>query len=69
MLSRLTPGMVIGLVDDPTGTLLSAGNQNSDTIVNFRVNQSSGRLKPIGNPVNFGSPVTIVYRQLAANRS
>ena len=53
---------------DPTGTLLCAANENSDTIVNFRVNQSSGRLDPIGNPVSFGSPVTIVFRQTAGDR-
>ncbi len=49
---------------DPSGALLCAGNQNSDTIENFRVDPSAGRLTPIGNPVQFGSPVTIVFRKL-----
>jgi 6-phosphogluconolactonase len=47
---------------DPSGTLLSAGNENSGTIVNFRVDQSAGKLNPVGDPVQFGSPVTIVFR-------
>ncbi len=47
---------------DPSGTLLCAGNQNSDTIVSFRVDQSTGKLNPAGEPVRFGSPVTIVFR-------
>jgi 6-phosphogluconolactonase (cycloisomerase 2 family) len=42
--------------------LLCAGNQNSDTIVNFRVDQSTGKLNPVGKPVRTGSPVTIVFR-------
>ena len=47
---------------DPSGTLLCAGNQNSNSIVNFRIDQSTGKLTPVGEPVRTGSPVTIVFR-------
>jgi len=48
---------------DPSGTLLCACNQSSDTIVNFSVDPSTGALSPLPNPVQTGSPVTVVFRR------
>src|SRR5205823_5096504 len=47
---------------DPTGSLLYAANQNSDTIVTFRVDQATGKLKPTGHVVKTGSPSSIAFR-------
>jgi 6-phosphogluconolactonase len=47
---------------DPTGALLYAANQDSDTIVAFRVDRRTGRLAPTGQVVEVGSPSTIVFR-------
>ena len=33
---------------DPSGRMMLVGNQNSDTVVPFRINQTSGRLIPTG---------------------
>jgi 6-phosphogluconolactonase (cycloisomerase 2 family) len=46
---------------DPSGTLLYAGNQDSDTVITFRVDQATGKLTPTGQVVQTGSPVTIVF--------
>jgi len=46
---------------DPSGTFLYAANQNSDTIVTFRVDASTGRLKPTGQIVRTGSPSSIAF--------
>ena len=50
----------IGL--DPAGAMLYAANQDSDTIVAFRVDRQSGTLTPTGHVVAVGSPSTIVFR-------
>jgi 6-phosphogluconolactonase (cycloisomerase 2 family) len=47
---------------EPSGTYLNAANQDSDTIVTFRVDQATGKLVPTGQVVKAGSPVTIVFR-------
>jgi 6-phosphogluconolactonase (cycloisomerase 2 family) len=47
---------------EPSGTFLYAANQDSDTIVAFRVDGASGRLTPTGHVVKAGSPVSIVFR-------
>ena len=49
---------------DPSGTLLYAANQDSDTIVTFRVDQATGKLAPTGEVVKTGSPVSIVFREV-----
>jgi len=46
---------------DPTGRFLYAENQKSDTIVQFRVDEASGRLTPTGQVIQTGSPVCIVF--------
>ena len=44
---------------DPTGTFLLAANQNSDTIVVFRIDGKTGGLTPVGKPVRVPAPVCI----------
>jgi len=46
---------------DPTATFLYAANQDTDTIVTFRVNQRNGPLTPTGQIVKVGSPCSIVF--------
>lgn len=46
---------------DPSGTFLYAANQASDTIVCFRIDETSGKLSPTGQVVNTGSPSSIVF--------
>jgi 6-phosphogluconolactonase len=48
----------IGL--DPAGRFLHAANEQSDTLVTFRVDAGSGRLAPTGQVIAVGSPVTVV---------
>jgi len=47
---------------DPSGSLLYACNQDSDTVVPFHVDDATGKLAPTGRVVKTGSPVTIVFR-------
>lgn len=46
---------------DPAGKFLVVANQDSDTIVPFRVDQVAGALTPTGLSVSSGSPVSIVF--------
>jgi len=54
---------------DPAARILYAANadegfsdqQNTDTIVPFRINQSNGTLKPTGQVIKTNSPCTIVF--------
>ena len=46
---------------DPTGTFLLAGNQRSDSVVVFRIDQQSGRLTPTGHKIEVGSPVCVKF--------
>ena len=43
------------------GISVYAANQNSDTIVGFRVDPASGKLMPTGHVVKAGSPSSIVF--------
>lgn len=45
---------------DPSGTLLCATNEQSDTVVTFRA--GGGRLSAVGRPVETGSPVCVAFR-------
>ena len=49
----------IGLT--PSGRFLHAANEDGDTVVTFSVDAASGRLKPTGQVVQTGTPVTIVF--------
>jgi 6-phosphogluconolactonase len=50
-----------GFVLDPTGNFLIVGNQDSDTMVIFKVNHGSGKLTPAGAPIEIGSPVAFQF--------
>jgi 6-phosphogluconolactonase len=50
-----------GFVLDPTANWLIAGNQDSDTMVIFKVNHGNGKLTPAGSPMEIGSPVSFVF--------
>ena len=45
---------------DPSGALLLAANQRSDSIVSFRVDPDSGRLQPTGHRAAVPAPVCLV---------
>jgi 6-phosphogluconolactonase (cycloisomerase 2 family) len=49
----------IGL--DPDATHLYAANENSHTIVEFRINQKTGKLTPTGQIIETGSPTCIAF--------
>jgi 6-phosphogluconolactonase (cycloisomerase 2 family) len=46
---------------DPTGNLLYAANLESDNIVTFQVDQSSGKLATTGQVMQTGSPSCIIF--------
>lgn len=46
---------------DPTGRLLFAENQNSNSIVVLRIDQKTGRLTPTGKVLDAASPVCIKF--------
>jgi 6-phosphogluconolactonase len=45
---------------DPTGTFLLVGNQDTDTVVTFRINHETGDLEPTGHIANVPNPVCIL---------
>jgi 6-phosphogluconolactonase len=46
---------------DATGQWLFAGNQNSDNMSLFRIDQKTGNLNPVGDPIDVFSPVSVVF--------
>ena len=46
---------------DPSGKYLLAANQDSDSILVFRINQSTGTLSFIGNKIDVGNPVCLKF--------
>jgi 6-phosphogluconolactonase len=46
---------------DPTGNFLLVANQNSDNIVIFTRNKTTGLLKPTGKTIEIGSPVCLQF--------
>ncbi len=46
---------------DPTGRWLLAGNQESSTIAVFGIDQTTGALTPVGEPVPAPTPVSILF--------
>ena len=46
---------------DPSGRFLIAANQNSGTLVVFRIDQETGGLTPTGSVVQVPSPVSVVF--------
>jgi 6-phosphogluconolactonase len=49
---------------DPSGNYLLAGNQNSDTVVVFKINQETGIPEATGTVLDIPSPVCILYMDL-----
>jgi 6-phosphogluconolactonase len=52
----------------PSGAYLYAENQDSDTIVVFRVDAATGRLTPTGETFAFGSPSCIAFSSATARQ-
>jgi 6-phosphogluconolactonase len=50
---------------DPSGRMMLVGNQNSDTVVPFRISQTSGRLIPTGAVSGTPVPVTFAFGNLS----
>jgi 6-phosphogluconolactonase len=46
---------------DPTGTWLYALNQKGDSIVQFAIDQETGKLTPTGNVAEIPTPVSLVF--------
>jgi 6-phosphogluconolactonase len=46
---------------DPTGKYLVVANQKSDQMVVFSIDQADGKLKPTGQVVDVGAPVSILF--------
>jgi 6-phosphogluconolactonase len=46
---------------DPTGSYLLAANQDSNSIVIFRIDQKTGKLTPTGKKVDVNSPVCVRF--------
>jgi 6-phosphogluconolactonase len=49
---------------DPTGKFLLAANQESNNIVVFRIDATTGALSPTGDPVEVPAPVCIMFLRL-----
>lgn len=49
---------------DPTGTMLLAGNQESDNIVVFHIDQKTGRLTPTDQVLAAASPVCLKFLKI-----
>ena len=46
---------------DPSGAVLYVADQNSDTVVAFRIDGPAGSLTPTGQVIHTGSPSSIVF--------
>lgn len=46
---------------DPSGKFLIAENQNSNSIAVFKIDPKTGKLKPVGDTIEAGSPVCIKF--------
>jgi 6-phosphogluconolactonase len=46
---------------DPSGHFLLVGNQDTNTIVTFKIDPSSGKLTPTGDKYELGKPVCFVF--------
>jgi len=45
----------------PSRRSLGHANQNSDTVVQFKVDQSTGTLTPTGQPIQVPKPVCVLF--------
>jgi 6-phosphogluconolactonase len=46
---------------DPSGAFLFAANQDSGTVVEFKIDPATGRLTPTGTVLELASPVCVVF--------
>jgi len=46
---------------DPSGNFLLAANQDSDTVVVFRIDKKTGRLTPTGQSVEVPAPMCVKF--------
>jgi 6-phosphogluconolactonase len=46
---------------DPKGKFLLAENQDSSTVIVFRIDENSGKLRPTGDKIEVGAPVSAVF--------
>ncbi len=46
---------------DPTGSFLLAANQDSGTIVVFRIDPETGKLSPTGHKIDVPKPVCVKF--------
>ncbi len=53
---------------DPSGEWLLAANQDSNTVVTFRVNRETGHLTPTGDPISVGSPTMVDFVPVRARK-
>ncbi|MDB6154390.1 MAG: 6-phosphogluconolactonase [Chthoniobacteraceae bacterium] len=51
---------------DPTGNWLIAGNQDSNSLVIFAIDSATGKLKPTGQKLEVGMPVSVAFVPAAA---
>jgi 6-phosphogluconolactonase len=49
---------------EPTGNIMLVANQNGNSVISFRINQSTGELTPTGSSVEVGSPVCVRFMPL-----
>jgi 6-phosphogluconolactonase (cycloisomerase 2 family) len=49
---------------DPTQRFMFVANEDSDTIVTFKINRVDGSMEHWGDTVKTGSPVCIVFRPM-----
>ena len=52
---------------DATGNWMLIGNQNSNTIVQYKIHQRTGRLSPTGTTYQLGSPVCFQFKPTNLN--
>ncbi|MGA9451219.1 MAG: beta-propeller fold lactonase family protein, partial [Verrucomicrobiia bacterium] len=50
-----------GFAIDPTGQYLIAANQDTDSIVVFRINAHTGQLTWTGRTIEVGKPVCVAF--------
>jgi 6-phosphogluconolactonase len=46
---------------DPDGKYLIVGNQDSDTVVVFEIDQQTGKLTPTGSKIDVTAPVCVKF--------
>src|SRR5204862_2305602 len=54
---------------DPTGAYLFAANQDSDSVVQFRIDAKAGKLNATGKTIEIPLPVSLVFLEEAQNRT